>query len=451
MPSTIVVGGGFGGLLIARGLRAAGHEVTLVEATDRLGGQIRTVDFCGLPVDVGAEAMFLGAPALRSVVAELGLLDAVVGPRDGTSWLMRGRSLKLLPAGVGPTGPTQIKPVLASGLLGPFALARAGLEPLRSRPITEDISVGDFVTRRFGRAVAETFVDPLLGNLHAGDIFRLSLHATAPQLRPTAESGRSILKGATARRPYDPDGPPLFATFPEGLGRLVDAIAADLAARGVGLHTNTEVTALERADDRWRVRATSGHQRADHVVLAVEGPNLTALLAPHVPQAADALAATPTASVASVLLAYPAESVPATIRDANGLLLDSRSGRMIKASTFLGRKWAHLASDAVMVVRASIGRARSDVLDLYEDDRLAGSAHRELADILDIRSRPVAQRVTRFPHAYPQLEVGHLARIAGARELLDGTGLHVAASAVDGLGLPAVVRSADAVVASITT
>ena len=91
MPSTIVIGGGLGGLVAARGLQAAGHDVTVVEASERFGGQIRTIEFCGLAVDIGAEAMFLGAPPLKELVTELGLLDAVVGPRAGTSWLHHGR------------------------------------------------------------------------------------------------------------------------------------------------------------------------------------------------------------------------------------------------------------------------------------------------------------------------------------------------------------------------
>lgn len=448
-----MVGGGLGGLLVARGLRAAGHEVTVVEASDRLGGQIHTVDFCGLPADTGAEAMFLGAPGMADLIDDLGLTDELVGPRAGASWLARGRRLIRLPEGVGPTGPTQIKPVLHSGLLGPFALARAAMEPLRAKPITEDLSVGDFVSRRFGRRVTDVFVDPLLGNLHAGDINRLSLHATAAQLRPVAVEGRSILKNAAARPPRPSDAPPLFASFPQGLQRLIDALSDDLRARGVQIFTNTRVTALERLSTNhqpWRVHATSGTQRADHIALTAGMATTVDLLRPHLPAAADLLSQTLTATVASVLLAYPRDAVTEPMADANGILLNSTSGRMMKAATFLSRKWEHLDDDEVFVVRASAGRARSDVLDLVEDRQLVQRLHAELADLVQVRARPVASTVTRWPHSYPQLEVGHLARMTELRSLLSGSGLVVGGHAIDGLGLPSVLRSARSVVADLS-
>lgn len=447
MTSTIVIGGGLGGLVAARGLNAAGHDVTVVEAAERFGGQIQTVEFCGLPVDIGAEAMFLGAPPLKELVTELGLLDAVVGPRAGTSWLHRGRRLTKLPEGVGPTGPTKIMPVLKSGLLGPFALARAGLEPLMARKISQDISVGDFVARRFGRAVADTFVDPLLGNLHAGDIHRLSLHATAPQLRPAAAEGRSILRAA--RPSGGAGGLPMFATFPQGLQLLIDSLVSDLERRGVGVHANSRVTHLTRENDRWCVHATSGYQYTDRIVLTAGSPAIEELVRPHVPEAADLLASTERATVATILLAYPRETIGRLVRDANGLLLNSTSGRLVKAATFSSQKWEHLDGDDVFVIRASVGRAGSDVLDITDDDHLAKRVHRELAELTDLTSRPVATRVTRWPDAYPQLQVGHLDRMARARSALQGTGLFVGAGSVDGLGLPSVIRSAKALVDAV--
>lgn len=444
--SAIVIGGGLGGLLTARGLRARGFDVTVVEASDRLGGQIHTTEFCGLPVDVGAEAMFLGAPALRELVTELGLLDEVVGPRSGTSWLHAGRKLTKLPEGVGPTGPTKLAPVVSSGLLNPAELARAGMEPAMARKITEDIPVGDFLSGRFGRAVAEKFLDPVLGNLHAGDVFQLSLHATAPQLRPTAEQGTSILK--SPRRAPSAGGAPLFASFPRGMDRLTEALVADLRAKGVEIFCDTRVTSLTREQNRWVVNATSGYQAADHVILTAGASNID-LIAPHFPRAAEPLAATELASVATVILAYPREAIGPQVLDANGVLLTSRSGRLLKAATFLSRKWEHLDNSDVFCIRASVGRAGSDVLEVIEDEQIASRVHRDLTEVMDITARPIATRVTRWPHTYPQLRVGHLDRVAAARSALAGTGLFVGASAVDGLGLPSVVRSADALAAAV--
>jgi monoamine oxidase len=52
--SVVIVGAGIAGLVAARLLRADGIAVVVVEARDRIGGRIDTIDLAGAPVDVGA-------------------------------------------------------------------------------------------------------------------------------------------------------------------------------------------------------------------------------------------------------------------------------------------------------------------------------------------------------------------------------------------------------------
>lgn len=441
----VVVGAGLAGLVAARELIGRGHPVSVLEAGDRVGGQVRTVDFHGLPVDVGAESMHLGAPQLAGLVDSLGLTEVVVGANPGSSWLHTRRGLTPLPAGVGPTGPTRLGPVIRSGLLSPAALARAGLEPLFARKIDGDISVGDFVGRRFGRAVTETFVDPLLGNLHAGDVDRLSLVSTAPQLLPVARRGTSLV---LRKRPTPPPGAgtvPMFASFADGLRRLIDALAAEVPVR-----LGTPARALRRTGSEWEVATDRETLTADQVLLAVPAGVAADLLAPSHPEVAAELGLGRVADVATIVLGYPA-SVAAnpTVAGGNGLLLNSRSGRMVKAATFLSRKWQHLSSDEVFVIRASAGRAGSDVLDLHDDTALARQVHKEVAELTGIAERPIDSLVTRWSGAYPQLEVGHAARMESVRHRLAGSGVRLVGSAFDGLGMPSVVKSAQAAAAQV--
>ena len=86
-----VVGAGVTGLVAARRLAQSGRRVILVERSDRVGGQVRTLDLAGRRVDVGAEALHLASPVARRVVDELGLTDSVVSSRPGPSWLWTSR------------------------------------------------------------------------------------------------------------------------------------------------------------------------------------------------------------------------------------------------------------------------------------------------------------------------------------------------------------------------
>lgn len=439
MTRTLVVGAGLGGLVVARELAKRGHQVAILEASDRIGGQVHTTTWHGMPVDTGAEAMFLGGPHLKPLLAELGLLDSLVAPQPGSSWLRTDKGkLVPLPEGVGPTGPSKLDPVVKSGLLSAAALARAGMEPMRTKPITGDISVGDFVAGRFGKAVVDTLVDPLLGNLHAGDVYRLSLLSTAPQLAPAAREGRSLIKNA--RTPPPSDGPrvPPFASFTGGLSTLIHALAKDLT-----VHTGVSVQEARRTPEGWAVRTSQGPAASDNLVLAVPAATAAALLDPTVPGIGADITAGRTADVATIVLAYPRSAGDTTaLRDGNGLLLRSGTGRQLKAATFLSRKWAHLADGEFFLVRASAGRAGVDSLSLMDDKTLVRRIHQELADITGLDARPQDSLVARWPGSYPQLEVGHQERMNRIRESLAPHRVALVGAPYDGLGMPSVVKSA---------
>ena len=56
--SVIVIGAGAAGLHAARLLRDQGEQVTVLEAADRLGGRVRSLDgFAGCPIELGAEEL----------------------------------------------------------------------------------------------------------------------------------------------------------------------------------------------------------------------------------------------------------------------------------------------------------------------------------------------------------------------------------------------------------
>ena len=310
----VVAGGGITGLVAARRLALAGHDVTVIEQSDRLGGQVHTVDVAHRPVDLGAEAVHLPSPAVRGLVDELGLLDTVVGSRPGQTWLWSGRGLRPLPAGVTPSGPTRIRPVLTSGAMSVRGLGRAGLEPLVAHirpglPPGEDVSVGDFVTGRFGSEVTQRFIDPLLGSLHAGDVHRLSLRACAPALVEAATHRRSLMRGGHPPRAPDPQprrrsrcSPP----GPDGLRTLIDAILRGLP---VTVRLSTGLVAISAPPEGYDllVRDGSGvedHLVADRVVLALPAGRLRLSSRAHSRRAAQVLTRVGGGSVATVLVGF---------------------------------------------------------------------------------------------------------------------------------------------------
>ncbi|WP_176489719.1 protoporphyrinogen oxidase [Mobilicoccus massiliensis] len=454
-----VIGAGVTGLNAARRLRQEGVDVVVLEASGRVGGQIRTVEVGGTAVDVGAEAMHLGAPGAADLIDSLGLTDSMVTARPGSSWIVTPRGLRRVPAGVGPAGPTRLRPVLASGVMTVPGLVRAGLEPALARVTGgadlspgHDRSVGDFVGSRFGSQVVERFVDPLLGSLHAGDVRRLSLRACTPSLVPAASEGRSLVAG---RKKTGRKAPAMsFVSWREGLTRVVNALADDLDVR-----TDAPVERIERRDDGGYRLAIGGGSpttmEADQVVLAVSGRGAQKILAELAPRPAALVGQTERADVATIVLAYPrhvVEALPAF--QGTGILVPSSVGSLLKAATFLSTKWPHLDHPDLYFCRLSVGRAGDSRLASLDDDALLTRVRADLKAFIGLDVTPRHTHVQRWPATMPQLTVGHPDRLAAARAELP-PGLVLAGSSYDGVGIASCLgsanRAADAVLASLTT
>jgi protoporphyrinogen/coproporphyrinogen III oxidase len=439
----VVVGAGVTGLVVARRLASAGLRVVVLEASDRIGGQLRSAVVAGRTVDVGAEAVFAHAPGPLELLDELGQTDQLVAASSHPTWIWTPRGLRPLPDGVTPAGPTRLAPLLASRILSPAGMLRAGLEPLVPRADhVGDVSVGDHLARRLGNEVVDRLVDPLLGGLHAGDVRALSLRAATPGLAVAARRRRSLLLG---RRPTRRPGP-AFVALRGGMERLADRLGAP--APGTHVRTGTPVRMIERAGARLVVTTErDGAITTDLVVVAAPAHAAARMLHAASPAAATQLHRLRAASAAVVVLAYPgsAASTPA-LAGATGMLVPSSSPLLLKAATFLSTKWPHHRADELFLVRASAGRIGDDRTTELTDTELVARLHDELAAATGLADAPVDAIVQRWPSTLPQLEVGHHERLATVSAALarDLPGVVLAGAPYHGPGLGSCVRSAEA-------
>ena len=61
----IIAGAGLSGLTAARALQRTGHEAIIFEASDGVGGRVRTDIIDGYQLDRGFQVMFTAYPALQ--------------------------------------------------------------------------------------------------------------------------------------------------------------------------------------------------------------------------------------------------------------------------------------------------------------------------------------------------------------------------------------------------
>ena len=78
----LVIGAGIAGVTAAQELTKAGHEVTLLEASDRVGGRIKTVQPTGWPLPIELGASWVHDTSASELAAELADLGVATSPFD---------------------------------------------------------------------------------------------------------------------------------------------------------------------------------------------------------------------------------------------------------------------------------------------------------------------------------------------------------------------------------
>ncbi|MCC3294880.1 protoporphyrinogen oxidase [Arthrobacter sp. zg-Y411] len=462
-PSAVVVGGGISGLIAARDLARAGIRVTVLEATGSFGGCVGRHEVAGIRLDSGAESFATKSTAVPELISELGLSGAVVQPNPAGSWLQLAAAD--LPAGAQrmpasgilgiPADPRDPDIVRALGRVGAARAALDKVLPVGALQRRESVSLGEVVRSRMGEAVLRRLVTPVVGGVYSADPNVLDVDSVAPGLRAAIAKHGSLAAAVGAIRAAAPAGSAV-AGLEGGMGRLAEALTADLEASGVLLLAGTRAEKLSRHNDGWQIRVADGdgdtrELSADAVVVATDGPAAVDLMSGALPEL-SAYKPSPGPGVALVTLVVDRPELDAMPRG-TGVLVDREvEGVDAKALTHATAKWQWLADSTgpgTHVLRLSYGRA------LSPDDAASEPAHAERADE-DLLRQAVADAsallqvslstedvvgadVVRWVGALPSAAVGHSDRVAAVRAAVaEVSGLEAVGAWLAGTGLAAV-------------
>jgi len=450
----VVIGAGIGGLAAAHRLLGRGVRVTVVEASDRVGGKLLPGEIAGARVDLGAESMLARRPEAVALAREVGLTDRLQPPATATASIWTRGALRPMPKGhvMGVPGTA----AALSGVLSDEGLHRIERDAgLPRTEVGDDVAVGEYVAARLGREVVDRLVEPLLGGVYAGDAYRISMRSAVPQLYQAAKTHDSLteaVRGIQERAAAAQQTGPVFMGIEGGVGQLPLAVAESARARGAEILTGTPVTELRRSGaSGWRIVAGDRVLDADGVIVAVPAPVAAELLRPEAPGAAAELSAVEYASMALITLAYRRADIE--LPEGSGFLVPPVDGRTIKASTFASQKWGWIADENpdVLVLRTSVGRYGETTILERDDTGLVDVSRHDLREATGLEATPLETRVTRWTDGLPQYPVGHHARVARIREHVGKLpGLAVCGAAYDGVGIPATIASAYAAVERLT-
>ena len=470
-----VIGGGITGLAAAfeltggaRPLGEDGPKVTVLEASDHFGGKLGATTIAGVVVDAGPDGVLARRREAATLLEDLGRADLLV-PIDasGASVFARGQ-LRPLPDGMQLGVPTSWRTLRSSHLLSTAGLLRALVDVVAPRPASrghlQDRTIGGLVETKLGHEVVATLVDPMLGGITAGRVAEMSAAAVFPQLLEAGQERGSLMKAlqgqmAAAAPPPPPDGeprpvPPAFVTPVTGMHSIPTLLVEELTRRGVTFLADRQVTALRRrggSDPGWSVDTDQTTTSADGVIITTPTDAAAELLRPHDVEAASLLDQTEYSSVAVVTFAFPKANLTLPTHGTGALVppgtqhrrgpLDGRR-YLTTAVTFLDRKWPHLATKEMVLLRASVGRIDDERLASLNDDEVIEIVGLELAELFGTMPAPIDVTVTRWMASLPQYRVNHLLRVGGIESAVDRLhGVEIAGAAYRGVGVPACIAS----------
>ncbi len=457
-----VVGGGITGLsamhTLTRAVTRGGCpvEVTLFEASRRLGGIIRTEEADGFLMELGPDSFITNKPGGVRLCEELGYAQQLI-PTDSrfrrSLVLSRGRP-QPVPDGFMLMVPEKPWSLVASPVLSVAGRLRLlGEYFLPGRAPAGDESLASFVRRRFGREALDRLVQPLVGGIYTSDPEKLSLQATLPRFPEMEARSGSVIRDALRQKKRAGSADPqrsgsgarygLFAAPRRGLGDLVATLEQRLrATSGVRFQMGSAIQSIssqpsQQGRTEWCVQTGDKKQVFDAVVLTL--PTWLAAQVLQGPQFNDLrqhLRAIEYASSAIVVSGHQLSDFRDRM-EAFGLVVPACERRQILAVSFSSRKFEGRAPAGQIVLRTFLGGAMQPELMERSDEELLAIVNTELQQIFGMSQEPIFAEVMRYDRAMPQYHVGHLDRVAAIeRGLAQHAGLQLAGSGYRGVGIP---------------
>lgn len=393
---SLIVGGGIAGLVCAHRLRQLGRKVLVVEQHARIGGVLESERINGYLLEWGAHTVARSAE-LEQLIDELKLRDQMVTPPPA----VRNRFLAIGDRNGGlrmQAAPLSLLGALRTPLLSLPGKLRVLREIAMQHREVDDLSVADFIERRFGRELLDAVIAPALNGIWAGDVERLSAKYSLPKLWEAQTERGSAIRGLLMRKRTTPKRPHGIFSFRGGMATLPLALATNLET---ALSTVVEsLTFDDLVSAQLRGPDASRTVRSRTVVLATGGAASARLLA------APRLGAVPYSAVGLLQLAFSKSSVTEPL-DGFGVLVAPKFQRALLGGIFTSSLFPERAPSDAHLVSCFVGGARHPELAEVTERAVQERVIREVRELLRATHSPTIVGARTIHSAIPAFEVGH--------------------------------------------
>lgn len=493
-----IIGGGISGLACANKLLELAKEnnqaikITLLEASDRLGGVIATDYLENFILEQGPDSFLTKQkPWALDLCRRLGLASQVISTNDKhrKTYIVKNKKLYPLPDGFVMLAPTKFWPFIFSPVLSYKGKLRMALDlvlPAKKSSVPDDSvqdeSLANFVRRRFGREVLEQIAQPMIGGIYTANPETLSLDSTMPRFMELERKYGSVIKGLAlegqasghispgadsgshnagssshnagsaspkanldSRSTASTSGArySMFASLKGGLTTLTATLKDRLSDQEIVF--NSPVTAIKKLPGahNWQLSLPDREIESDALVVAVPANKAAQLFEEFDKELASNLNSIPCASSIVLTFVFAKKDIPKQI-DGFGFVVPDKEGLSIIAASFSSVKFAGRAPDGQIIIRVFLGGACQENIYNLNDEEIIARAKDDLKTLLAIQAEPFITKLYRFKEAMPQYLLGHKAKIKKIFDSIDNhQNLALAGNAYQGVGIPDCIHSGE--------
>ncbi len=465
----IIIGGGITGLSTAYFIQEKLKEqkipadCLLIEADDRLGGKIRSVQTDDFIIEGGPDSFITQKKWGLELCRRLGLEDRLVqtNPLDKAIFVLTKGKLQPFPEGFNLMIPSRMMPFLLTPLVSPLGKLRMGMDLfIPKRDSNDDESIASFVRRRLGNEAVRKFAEPILAGIFAGDAEKLSIKATFPQFTALEQKYGSLITGMRARARQGKSAGntgskptySMFVTLRDGLSSIVTELRKRLDS--VEILTGQAVEQVNPTSGGYEVLVGSERKPADALVVTCNTHTSAGWIEHWNRPLSTLLREIPYVSTATVSVGFKKSEVKHPLKGF-GFVVPREEKCGIMASTWSSTKFAGRASKEHVLIRTFLGGAHREEVIGRNDEDLITMVRQDLKAILGIDAKPVVVKVFRWIKANPQYHVGHLDRVSEIeKHVQKHSGFFLTGAAYRGVGIPDCIEQGQAtaskVIASIT-
>lgn len=408
-----MIGGGITGLSTAYYLNKLIQNnkldlnIILVEASDRLGGKIRTLHHEDFIIESGADSIVTRKTNVAPLIEELGIQDEVVYNATGVSYIYTEGQLKQIPKDSVFGIPLSVESLATTELIS----AEGKVEALKdlytpNDKFTKNDSVGDFLEAFLGKELVEKQISPVLSGVYSGKLNELTIASTLPYLIDYKNEYGSIIQGLSANKAkFQGNGDKKFMSFKGGVSALIDTMEQLLSHTEIIKGVRAE--SIEKIGDQYRVTLANGRAMdTDFVVLGTMHSTAQDLLQDE--ELNVEFNQLFNSSLISVYLGFdiPDSQLPA---NGTGFITANSDDVLCNACTWTSRKWEHTSGQQRLLVRLfykSSGPHYESLIKLTEEELLK-VALKDIQSSLGITGQPVAYDVTKWHDVMPNYHIRH--------------------------------------------